>query len=227
MLLTHQPQAWVGLFLIAVLLVFFGGYLTAMVTWTRTWRYAKNGESVGGPPWVVTPLEPDEQILGETQVIYRATRFVGYEGMLYLTDRRMIYVPRRVALDVIKVYVHSIRRADVTAWRVEKRRLWAVGWPLMRRRVAIVVESTEGMQDMYWPSPSSNVELARGWLESATSDVHELYSRHEVATAGTYGTPGAATGRRLNGHSSCRDALQGKCPSRAGRGQSRRRDQPR
>lgn len=148
--------------LISVLAV-FGGWFIFMIAWALTGARAKRGEAVGGSPfWQHESLAADERVLTELGAIAQSSPRVAHLGMLYVTNRRLIFAPRRYpGASKVREY----RLQDVTAWRIQKRQQLGAGVIVPMARPALVLTTTDGREHVLWAAPGYDI------VQKATSSL--------------------------------------------------------
>jgi hypothetical protein len=141
----------------------FGGWFIFMIAWALTGARAKRGEAIGGSPfWQHESLATDECALTELGAIAQSSPRVAHLGMLHVTNRRLIFTPRRYPG---APKVHEYQLEELADWRIEERRQLGVGVIVPVARPALVLTTTDGREHVLWAAPGYDiVQKARSSL---------------------------------------------------------------
>ena len=135
----------------------FVAWLVAIVVWGLTGRRTRSARIAGLPPFTKnTLLEDGEEIASQLGAISRRRSSVGVRGMLYFTDKRIIFTPARGYL-LTGADVQHIDYDTITAWHIEPRRLLGVGAIVPFPAPALEVFSVAGNRDIYWAAPGYDI----------------------------------------------------------------------
>ncbi len=132
----------------------FGGWLAIMVVWGLTGRRSK-ARIVGiSPFYKQTALEDEEVVISELGAICRIARGAAYPGMLFFTDRSLMFTPARNWDAPIS---GRIDYTTITAWFIEKRRQLGIGSIVPFRSPALVVMTSDAREHVYWAAPGYDI----------------------------------------------------------------------
>jgi hypothetical protein len=157
------------MFIVVAIAVIFGGWVVATIIWALTARPKFRSRSVGISPFTKrAPLEDGERTISELGAISRSRGWVALRGMLYFTDRRLIFAPDRQLYIGIRGDIQLIRYDEIREWHTEKLRQIGIGTIVPFRSPALLVSTTRGQEFVYWSAPGYDiVSKARAGLPSA------------------------------------------------------------